>query len=256
MIALGKALAIDGERRAGRHAAGFGRPHHERAEAPHLLLQQADGVVELVAAKRVAAHEFGEPIGLVDGGRPRRPHLVQSDGHAARRHLPGGLEPAKPAADDPDGISVARLRAGRLRLAPFDAFALIAAVGFHLRLRLRLGFRLGRVGPGLPALRTGGDLRGAPPARPTPLPWRSRQRRARFEQRTRLLERQRGRIDALGDRRVHLAVGHVRTVAALEHLERRAAVGHLNLPDDPLRSLTRRSAWGRPAARARARDRW
>ena len=66
---LGEALAIDGERGAGRHAARLGGAHHQRAEPPHLLLQQADGVIELVAAEGVAADQLGEPVGLVDGGR-------------------------------------------------------------------------------------------------------------------------------------------------------------------------------------------
>ena len=53
--------------------------------------EQADGVIELVAAEGVAADELGEAVGLVDGGRPHRPHLVQRDRHAARGGLPGGL---------------------------------------------------------------------------------------------------------------------------------------------------------------------
>ena len=63
---LRKAVAVDGQRRAGRHAARLGRAHDQRAEPPHLFLEQADGVIELVAAKGVAADQFGEPVGLVD----------------------------------------------------------------------------------------------------------------------------------------------------------------------------------------------
>ena len=54
-------VAIHRQRRAGRHPRLVRRPHHERAEPPHLLLEQADRVVELVAAERVAADELGEP---------------------------------------------------------------------------------------------------------------------------------------------------------------------------------------------------
>src|SRR5262249_8099835 len=63
---------------------------------------QADRVVQLVAAKRVAAHELGEPIGFVDGGRTNRAHFVQRDGNAARGGLPRGLGSGQPAADDSD----------------------------------------------------------------------------------------------------------------------------------------------------------
>ena len=83
VIGTREAFAIDGERRAGRHAVRIGRAHDERAEPPHLLLEQADGVIELVAAQRVGADQLGELIGLVDGRGAYRPHLVQDD--AARR---------------------------------------------------------------------------------------------------------------------------------------------------------------------------
>jgi hypothetical protein len=56
-----KTLAVDGQRGASRDARAIGRRHDERPEPPHLLLQQPDGVVELVAAEGVAAHELGEP---------------------------------------------------------------------------------------------------------------------------------------------------------------------------------------------------
>ena len=82
-------LAIDRQRSASRHARDFGGVHHERVEPPHFLFQQADRVVELVAAERVAAHQLGEPIGLVHVGRPRGPHFVDGDGNAASGGLPG-----------------------------------------------------------------------------------------------------------------------------------------------------------------------
>ena len=67
-------LAVDGQGGAGRHAGDLGGGHHHRVEPAHLFLEQADGVVELVAAERVAAHELGEPVGLVDrrSARPGR----------------------------------------------------------------------------------------------------------------------------------------------------------------------------------------
>ena len=65
----GEPLAIDRQRGAGGHARRIGRAHHERAEPAHLLFEEADRVIELVAAEGVAADELGEPIGLVDRGR-------------------------------------------------------------------------------------------------------------------------------------------------------------------------------------------
>ena len=102
----GEPLAIDGQRGAGRNASVLGRSHDERAEPPHLFLQQADGVIEFVAAERVAAHELGESIGFMYSGGSCRPHLVKRNGHAARRSLPGGFRTSEAAADDGDHATV------------------------------------------------------------------------------------------------------------------------------------------------------
>ncbi len=88
---LREALPIDGERGTGRDAARLRRAHDERTKPAHLLFQETDGVIELVAAERIGAHQLGEPIGLVNLGRPHRAHLVQDDAHAGRSRLPGGF---------------------------------------------------------------------------------------------------------------------------------------------------------------------
>ena len=98
----GKTLAVHGERGAGRHAAGLGGAHDERAEPPHFFFQKADRVVQFVAAEGVAADELRETVGLVNGGRPHGPHFVQPDRHAPRGCLPGGFGSGQPAADDGD----------------------------------------------------------------------------------------------------------------------------------------------------------
>ena len=66
---LRKPHAIDGERRASRHARQIGRAHDQRAQPAHLLFQEADGVVQFVAAEGIAADELGEAVGLVHRGR-------------------------------------------------------------------------------------------------------------------------------------------------------------------------------------------
>ena len=130
-------LAIDRERRARRNAARLGRPHDERTEPPHFLFEQTDGVIELVAAEGIAADELGEPIGLVDGRRPHRPHFVQRDRHAARGRLPGSFGTGEPATDDGDHeILNATVNAERAELA--EPFVLcVVFVVFVLAGRLR-----------------------------------------------------------------------------------------------------------------------
>ena len=92
--------AIHGQRGPRGHAREIGRAHDDRPQPPHLLFQQTDGIVQLVAAKRVAAHELRQPVGLVDRGRAHGAHFVEGDANAERGGLPGGLAAGQAAADD------------------------------------------------------------------------------------------------------------------------------------------------------------
>ena len=47
----GETFAIHRERGAGRHARLVGSAHDQRPEPPHLLLQETDGVIQLVTAE-------------------------------------------------------------------------------------------------------------------------------------------------------------------------------------------------------------
>ena len=99
-----EAVAIDGERAAGRHLMGVGACDHDRAQRAHLAMEDADGVGRgIVGAERIGADEFGEVGGLVRRGRPDRTHLVQYDRDAGLRRLPRGFRAGQPAADDMNG---------------------------------------------------------------------------------------------------------------------------------------------------------
>ena len=96
-----EAVAIDGERATGRKLVTVGGRHDQGMRAPHLLMQQPDGIVGgVVGAERIGADELGESVGLMRLRRPRRAHLVERDGHGRRGELPGGLAAGKTAADD------------------------------------------------------------------------------------------------------------------------------------------------------------
>ena len=97
-------IAVDGERAAGRQLVGVAGSHDQRAGAAHLLVQQADRVGgRVVGAERVGADELGQAVRLVRLGGAHGPHLVQHDGDAGLRDLPGGLRAREAAADDVDG---------------------------------------------------------------------------------------------------------------------------------------------------------
>ena len=67
---VGKAFAVDRERRAGRDLVDLGRGHDQRAQCAHFLVEQADGVgVGVVAAEAVRADHLGEPVAVVRRGR-------------------------------------------------------------------------------------------------------------------------------------------------------------------------------------------
>jgi hypothetical protein len=99
---LREQLAVDREGRAGRHARVIRGPHDQRAQPAHFFLEQADGVIELVAAKRVAADQFRESIRLVHGCRQPGPLLVQHDVDATLGGLPGCFGARESATDDAD----------------------------------------------------------------------------------------------------------------------------------------------------------
>jgi hypothetical protein len=70
------------------------------SEPPHLLLQETDGVIQLVAAKGVRADQLGAVPRLVHGRLPDRTHLVNDDRYAERHRLPGRFRPGQSGADD------------------------------------------------------------------------------------------------------------------------------------------------------------
>ena len=96
---LRKTVAIDRQRRTGGDAMRIGRSQDQRTETPHFFFEQTYGVIELVTTKRVRADELRQAIGLVNGGRTNRPHLVQHDLNTKRSSLPGRFAPSETSAD-------------------------------------------------------------------------------------------------------------------------------------------------------------
>jgi hypothetical protein len=83
--------AIHGQGPPRRHRGLVGSVQDQRAEKPHLLLQEADGTGDDVGAQGIAAHQLGElgdPVGrrIVSGL-----HLVEDHPGPALRRLPGRL---------------------------------------------------------------------------------------------------------------------------------------------------------------------
>jgi len=76
-------MAVDGERAARRQLVGVGCAHDQRAGAPHLLVQQADGIVRrIVRAEGIGANQFRQRVRLMGLGAAHRAHLVQRHRHA------------------------------------------------------------------------------------------------------------------------------------------------------------------------------
>ena len=98
---VGKGIAVDGQRRPGGDARGIGLSEDQRPEAPHLGVDQPDGVVfGIVGAEAVRTHKFGERVGVVGLGAVGAAHLVEHDRHAGAGALPRGFRPGEAAADD------------------------------------------------------------------------------------------------------------------------------------------------------------
>ena len=102
-----KAVAVDGQRAARRNLVGIGAGHDQRVHAPHLAMDQADGIgCRLVRPEGIGTDEFGQLVGLVGIGAAHGAHLVQDDGNADAGDLPGGFGPGEAAADNVDGCNV------------------------------------------------------------------------------------------------------------------------------------------------------
>ena len=102
-----KAVAVDGQRAAGRHLVGVAGRHDQRAGQPHLGMQQPDGVVlGVVGAERVGTDEFGKAVGLVRVGAAHRAHFVQDNRNAGLGRLPCCFRTGEAAADDVDWLHV------------------------------------------------------------------------------------------------------------------------------------------------------
>ena len=107
---LGKAVAIDGQRPAGRQLMGVGRRQDQGAAAAHLLMQQADGIVHgIVGAEGVRADELRQTIGLMGLGAAPGPHLMQHHGDPGPGQLPGRLAAGEPAAHHMNRGPIARI---------------------------------------------------------------------------------------------------------------------------------------------------
>ena len=66
----GEAVAVDRQRRAGRHPVRVGGGHDQRAQRAHLGVEQADRIVlGIVGAEAVRADQLGEAVGVM--GRRR-----------------------------------------------------------------------------------------------------------------------------------------------------------------------------------------
>ena len=122
-----EALAIDGKRTARRHASRIRRRHDERAQAAHLLLENADGVLKSRTAQRIAADKLGEVRRLVRRGRCDGAHLVEQDLDAALGSLPGGLAAGESRARDDDLLHFDASASAAFSAAAATSFAFFAS---------------------------------------------------------------------------------------------------------------------------------
>ena len=94
-----EAMAVDGQCAAGGDARRVRRLHDDGAEAAHLFLEHADGILEARTAKRVAADELGKASRLMGRRRFCGAHLVERDLCALLGGLPGGFTASQASAD-------------------------------------------------------------------------------------------------------------------------------------------------------------
>ena len=92
-----EAVAVHGERAAGRHLVRVAAGHDERAAAAHLGVQQPDGVVlPVVGAEGVGADQFGQAVGLVRVGLRTGRISCSTTGTPAWAICQAASDPARP----------------------------------------------------------------------------------------------------------------------------------------------------------------
>jgi hypothetical protein len=93
-------LAVHRQRSASRNAGQVGDGHHQRAGAPHLFLDQPDGVGQIGPAQAVGADQLREEVVLLRRRAPRRLLLDQRDRDPLLRELKSALAAGEASADD------------------------------------------------------------------------------------------------------------------------------------------------------------
>ena len=97
---LGKAHTVNSQTAAGLHTGGLGALHDDAAHTAQLFLQQADCVLQAVAAEGVGADELCEIFGMMGGTLLGGTHLVEFYLDAPLGQLPGGFRACQACADD------------------------------------------------------------------------------------------------------------------------------------------------------------
>ena len=99
----GEDVAIHGERVAAGYARLLCGGEQQRIQAAQFLFEQPGRGGFLLRFQRIAAHQFGQPVGLVRRRAARGTHFVERDAQAAARDLPGGFRARQSAAEDVNG---------------------------------------------------------------------------------------------------------------------------------------------------------
>ncbi len=102
----GEPFAINCKRRTCGNAVAVGRAHDQRTEGPHLLVEQADGIVlGVVGAEAVGADHLGKAVGLMRrSGVAATAHFAEPNAKSSLGELPCGFRSGQPAADDMDVV--------------------------------------------------------------------------------------------------------------------------------------------------------
>ena len=96
----GKTIPVHGQSAACRHPCGVRAGHNDRIQPAHLLLQQADRVVQAVRTQRVAADQFRKAAALMGRGASSGLHLMEHHRNSALCRLPGRFTARQPRAND------------------------------------------------------------------------------------------------------------------------------------------------------------
>ena len=123
----GKSITVNCQCTTGRHTAGIGTAHNQRALTAHFLFQQTDSIGQPGRPQRITAHQLGKMRSFMHRRCYLRAHLEKTHPTAHLCRLPRCLRACQTGADNIDKFAAAPSGSVSTLCHPFCSLTLLFA---------------------------------------------------------------------------------------------------------------------------------